>query len=235
MASEKEQKALDHIRRLISLGHHPDGSRLPPERDLAAELDIGRGPVRRALGRLEAEGRITRYVGQGTFVGNRPAPRNIAPAKPSITMTSPHELMEARLAIEPRVAAMAAVRATDGDIEYLRLSVTRSESATDWQTWERWDVTFHRTMALSASNVMLADIIDAMNNLRRVKSRNRVRHAAIAARWLPLLVRQHRAVVEAVVNRDPYRAAEAMSEHLRCVEERLFGNIEDLDQFIAAL
>ena len=79
-------------------------SRLPPERDLAQQLSVSRMALRAGLERLEAEGRIWRHVARGTFVGKRP---EVAPKALSfITMnTSPAEVLEARLTIEPRLPA----------------------------------------------------------------------------------------------------------------------------------
>jgi len=232
MASENELRALNHLRRLISIEHFPDGGRLPPERQLTSELGIGRGPVRRALNVLEAEGKITRHVGRGTFIGTKPTnpsdPRQAMAARP----VSPGELMEVRLTIEPRLAAMAAVRARDDDIDYLRLAVCRSENATDWSTWGRWDETFHRTIALAARNSMLADLVETLNILRRANSGHRIRRKATHPDWRPVLVQQHRQIAEAIASGDPAEAARSMRLHLLGVEDRLFGEKGKVDEIV---
>lgn len=46
----------------------PDGAKLPPERELAAELGVNRGTLREALTRLQAQGLLARRQGAGTFV-----------------------------------------------------------------------------------------------------------------------------------------------------------------------
>jgi len=235
VASENENRVLDHLRRLILIGQYPDGSRLPPERQLTLELGIGRGPVRRALGVLEAEGKITRHVGLGTFVGSCPKPQPTHRQSLASKSVSPSELMETRLTVEPRVAAMAALRAHDDDIDYLRLAVSRSENATDWSAWQRWDETFHRTIALSATNTLLADLVEMLNTLRREDNRHRVRRKAVDPDWRQLLVQQHRAIAEAVANRDPQEAAQSMREHLLGVEERLFGDQQEINKLIERL
>ena len=235
MASENERRATNHIRRLMSIGQYPDGARLPTERDLAVELDIGRGPIRRALRTLEAEGKISRHVGQGTFVGNHPArtPPTEATIPSVLTQATPDELLETRLTIEPRLAAMAAMRASDEDIDYLKLAVTRSETADDWAAWERWDSTFHRTIALATNNTFLTELVEIINRLRRDRSRQNNRPEAADPNWRPQLVKQHRAIVEAIAARDPGGAAKAMRDHLRGVEERLFGDQEDIAEIIS--
>jgi DNA-binding FadR family transcriptional regulator len=235
MASENEQRALNHLRRLMTMGQYPQGSRLPTERVLSYELGMARGPIRLALSTLEAEGTITRNIGSGTFVGRPAALRQPEETTTSITSGSPGDLLETRLTIEPRVAAMAAVRASKEDIDYLNLCVARSENAADWATWARWDSTFHRTIALASGNSILANMIDMMNKARRGQNRQNTRQQAIRSDWRPILVNQHRAIVRTISAHDPAGAARAMRDHLRGVEERLFGDAEDLAEFIERL
>ena len=87
-------------------------SRLPSERELAKQLAVSRMSLRTGLERLEADGRIWRHVGQGTFVGPRPEmpPKQLG----FITAnTSPAEVLEARLTdlteAPPRVGELAAL------------------------------------------------------------------------------------------------------------------------------
>ncbi len=224
MTTESEQRVLNHLRRIIHLGHYPEGSRLPTERELAAELAIGRGPIRRALAALEAEGQISRHVGQGTFVGSRPAVAHPQPTGPFMNPASPADIMETRLIIEPRLAAMAAARASEEDISYLRLCTTKSEAAETWTAWDRWDATFHRTIALAAHNTMLADFIELINKARRNPYGSRARRAAKGSEWRATLIRQHRDIVDALASRDPQGAAMAMRHHLTYIEEQFFGD-----------
>ena len=100
--------ALRHMRTLIERGRFQ--GRLPPERELAVELQVGRSTLRKALEVLEAEGQIWRHVGQGTFVGRRPAPGQTGPLL-NLGKVSPKELLDARLILEPAIAACAATTA----------------------------------------------------------------------------------------------------------------------------
>ena len=63
--------ALGRLRALLDDSSFDAGQRLPPERELAARIGIGRRALRRALEVLEAEGRIWRHQGKGTFLGSR--------------------------------------------------------------------------------------------------------------------------------------------------------------------
>src|SRR4029450_3223136 len=65
---DRYEETLTRLRRLIDDGGVAADGRMPPERELASELGIGRRSLRRALGVLESEGRISRHQGRGTFV-----------------------------------------------------------------------------------------------------------------------------------------------------------------------
>ena len=98
--SDSSNFALRQLRNLLDGGSFAPEQRLPPERALASQIGIGRRALRRALEVLEAEGRIWRHQGKGTFVGQRPPP-----AQPDwdgmSSRTNPLEVMEARLELEP--------------------------------------------------------------------------------------------------------------------------------------
>src|SRR6476619_4465643 len=104
----------DFIVNSAAEGKLAPGSKLPTERELAKRFSVPRNAVRRTLAQLEAEGSITRHVGRGTFLAGR-AP---VPGRPDgVAHTSPAELMEARLRIEPALAELVATNATPADFE----------------------------------------------------------------------------------------------------------------------
>lgn len=225
--SDDKSRALNHLQRLIKIGHYVENSRLPAERVLASELGVGRATLRHALSALESEGKITRLVGKGTFVGNGPSEQPELSAGVFIS-ASPGEVMEARSILEPRLAAMAAANATPQDIDHLQKCVEKSRSVTNWTDWQRWDSTFHRTVAQCARNNLLAEIIEKFNNLR-----SRAEWQGLSERTLfpdrhEALVEQHFAVAEAIACRDPREASRAMREHLSSIESNFFD--DDLEE-----
>ena len=97
----------------------PDG-KLPTERALSETLGVGRRSVRRALEVLEAEGRIWRRQGSGTFAG--PPPGGALQGLDRLVADANFlDVMEVRLRIEPQLVQLAAIRATPSDIEKLPL------------------------------------------------------------------------------------------------------------------
>lgn len=103
----------------------PSG-KLPPERDLCEQIGVSRSTLRSALNLLEAEGKIWRRVGSGTYTGSTP-PKELQGLPAISDATSPGELMELRLMIEPGIARLAALRATRSEIEYLKHCVAGAD------------------------------------------------------------------------------------------------------------
>ena len=210
---ENSSRALAVLReRLVAL-HDGDG-RLPPERELAADLGISRRALRRAFEVLEAEGLIWRQQGKGTFVGNRPSVADDL-ARDLAGRTNPVEVFEVRLHVEPTLARFAALRATQHEVRRMRLLNDRVRSASDDDSRELWDEALHRQIAQSARNALFLGVHDVVDQVRRDEAwrslRVRARDDAARATY----VAQHDAIIDAIAARDPAAAAEAMRTHIR--------------------
>ena len=192
-------------------------ARLEPERALAERLGCSRDTVRRALQRLEDEGLVWRHVGQGTFTGPRPAAE---PIRPSVLfeMATPADLMNARLVIEPAMAAEAAERASASDIAALRTLATQTRDARDWRTYEAADSAFHRAIATATSNHLLMAILGLLSMVRDRAPWQRQHGRAFGhgPHW-EYSLRQgdlHLSLVDAIAAGDGPRAHAVMREHL---------------------
>lgn len=197
-------------------------SRLPPERRLCEKLNMSRGELRKALGLLEAEGKVWRHVGRGTFVGTRPLDRMDEIAALS-THTNPSEVMQVRLLLEPGIAGIAAIHATATDIERMRLCSKKRDASIDWATYERWDGAFHEAVAKGARNTLLLTLFNALNTVREATEWGRLRKSRLTDAHRQRSSRQHIAIIEAIVARDHRQAEAAMREHLESVREALLG------------
>ena len=145
---------------LIEGGSLPADGRLPTERELSEGMDVGRRAVRAALESLLAEGLIWRKQGKGTFAGQPPDKTQLLAAE-IVGETSVVDVMEARLCIEPVLAAMAARHALPDDIDRMRNLAQRILQAAEPDTIELWDGALHRLIAASPSallGVSLADV-----------------------------------------------------------------------------
>ena len=195
---------------------------LPPERGLALALGVSRRALRRALEVLEAEGRVWRRQGKGTFVGRRPTDL----AQPLVHLaarTNPLEVMEARLQLEPGLARLAALRARPEDAGLLRRLVARTAAAADADERELWDSAFHRKIAEIAGNALLVALLDVVDRIRQEPAWRHVRELARTGGRLPLYTAQHEALAKAIGERDPSGAEAAMRRHLLALQESLMG------------
>ena len=136
-----KQTALRRLRDLIEAGN--SGDRLPPERLLAEQIGEGRRAVRHALDLLEAEGRISRQQGRGTLICDaRIASLDLS--SQLAKLTNPVDTLEARMAIEPTLARLAALRGSKADFEKLFEAAEASRKAKDPISYEKADAAFHR-------------------------------------------------------------------------------------------
>ena len=213
-------RAYDDLCRILLDGGLKPQDRLPPERDLAKQLSVSRMVLRGAMERLEAEGRLWRHVGQGTFVGPRPE-------KPSVKLslitenTSPAEVLEIRLAIEPQIARMAALRATGFQIAEMMTLVQKGRAADNPATWEQWDGQFHRALCQSTGNRLMLSIFDSFNAMRSQPTWSRLRQAALTPERRQLYASQHEAILLAIHGRDTVQAELTMKSHIIEVSQSL--------------
>ena len=216
---ENSSRAVAVLRERLTALHDKDG-RLPPERELAADLGIGRRALRRALEVLEAEGLIWRRQGKGTFVGNRPSLAGDL-ARDLAGRTNPVEVFEVRLHVEPTLARYAALRATQQEVQRMRMQNDRIRVASDDDSRELWDEALHRQIAQSAGNALFLGMHEIVDQVRRdeawrslrVRARNNTARASYVA--------QHDAIIDAIAARDPATAAEAMITHIRTLAHNI--------------
>ena len=97
-----------HFRLQIESGRLSPGARLPPTRDLARELGVGRISVVNAYAQLQSEGLIAAHPGRGTFVtGSRPAGSGLSPSWPPLGALNISMREMTRLARQPGVIAFS--------------------------------------------------------------------------------------------------------------------------------
>ena len=212
--------ALGRLRALLEDSPFDKEQRLPSERVLAAQIGIGRRALRRALEVLEAEGRIWRHQGKGTFLGPRP-PEAHADLEELSKRTNPLEVMDVRLEIEPALARLAALRASNGDIERLLHLANKTASMSDADGRELWDSALHRAIAEVAGNSLLLAIFDMVDRIRQDATWRLLRERARSGARQQAYVDQHRRVIAAIAQREAHAAEQAMREHLELVRDGL--------------
>lgn len=223
-ATRKErpsEQARREIEERLNSGEFPEGSRLPPERQLAREILVSRRALREALGQMEAEGRIWRGVGQGTVVGHPPQARNEQATVKNLT--SPTELLDARLALEPSIAALAAIHANTQDLEEMRRCLKKSAGVAEPEGWDRWDSALHSAIGHASHNALIAALYDLLNAARSHTEWGQLRKASLTKDRQHLYSRQHRAILAAIADRNAEEAAHRMRIHLLTVKQTLLN------------
>jgi len=219
-SEDSHRVALARLRDLVCTDRMGTSGRLPAERLLAAELGVSRRSLRHALDILEAEGRITRHQGRGTFVtdarlGTESLVRELA------KLNNPVDTLEARLAIEPQQARLAALRATPGDIDKLFEAAEASRNAKDPVSYEKADAAFHRRVAAAARNPLLIAVFDAVLEIASEGSWRHGRETAHCINRQAEYAAAHRRIAVAIAGRNPTLAEEAMRGHLNAVQQQL--------------
>ena len=221
-------EALGVLRKLlVEHAPHPE-TPLPTERDLSARMGVSRRVIRQALAELEAEGKIWRRQGKGTFIGSRPID-TLADIAAITRRTNPTEVMRTRLLLEPEVTRAAALMATSGQIAEMRICLAKMKSAQTWRQYEAWDTRLHRVVAESSQNSLLLALLDTLNAVRRAVVWGRLRANKVKPDPDHHSFAEHEAIVAAIEDRDMDRAAGAMRRHLQSVERKLMKTDSDAD------
>ena len=214
---------------LVTRGEFKPGDRLPPERDLAKLLGVSRPTVREAMIALEIAGLVEVRVGAGAFVTHK-AKNGAANGRLFEGVgSSPLELIAARRAIEPEVAALAAQLATPAEIAGIAETVGLISAAQDTPAHRAADHQFHVRIALASHNSVLTAIVDECwaEMYSPMFERMGAVTGLIVARCSPqqrdTTVAEHEAVYRAIAAHDADAARAAMDAHLNGVEAILVG------------
>lgn len=216
----------DQIRSLIRNGGLKPGEKLPAERELMVQLKVSRASVREALLKLEAKGLIYSRQGDGTFVAQSLTPAitdplaNLMEGDPGALS----DVLECRHGLEVLAASHAAQRARPELREKVRTRFADLEIAharRDPELEAQADMEFHMAIAEASGNVALVQLTrslfdllarQALQNWERIY-RQEERRAAIHE--------QHRAILDAILARDPEGARAAAQRHLAYIGQCL--------------
>jgi DNA-binding FadR family transcriptional regulator len=234
---DQNEQALSKVREFIERQNVALDGRIPPERTLASELGVGRRSVRRALDVLEQEGRIHRHQGRGTFVDIRstaslavpstavngsPRPALSAALENVLDYTNPLEVIEVRLANEPVMARLAAVRASPSEIKRLTMLAAKTRTAGDADAYERADSLFHRTIAEASRNTLFLAFFDTTRISQRDVGWRRLGENARCFKRQTVYANFHESIAAAVADRNGQEAYLQMQRHLNDVQQYIY-------------
>ncbi|KAA3518432.1 FCD domain-containing protein [Agrobacterium vitis] len=209
------------------------GGRLPPERSLAAELDVSRSRLREAIQQLISRGIVVSRRGGGTFVASQDATQSLERAleralKPLLPMVQGEagywrDVMEIRKSLDTDAAYYAALRATDLDKERMKVAFAAMSAAEGGnpQSQARADAAFHMAIAEASHNVILRQIVAGLSELLQHSIAQSLMQFYRQPDLAPALERQHGLILDAILAGQPDEARKAAADHLAFVEENL--------------
>lgn len=207
------------LRELIDNAGFRHNDRIPPERVLCESLGTTRNQLRKALAELEAQGRIWRHVGRGTFVGARPV-LNLKDVTYLRDQIKPEQVVAVRFDIEPELSWLAAHHASKSDCEQMKICAEKCRSAEDWRTYEAWDNNLHHAIARATRNQLYLYFFETLNSVRRSIVWGQPRETRGPAAYYSSFL-EHDEIVAAITAGQADLAAKAMRHHLRSVYSRL--------------
>ena len=208
------------LRQAIREGRYAPGEKLPAERQFAMAFGASRATIRTALSRLESERLVTRRLGAGTFVNGDGQAANEEVAE----LTSPLELIEVRLGLEPNMVRLAVLNATARDIERLESAVAHMPAAAlDSESFTLWDIEFHQLIAEATRIPLMVWMYRKINDVRTHSQWNAMKSKVLTSRRIAEYNEQHVSLYEAIRARDIEGAVAIVTNHLHYARRQLLG------------
>jgi GntR family transcriptional repressor for pyruvate dehydrogenase complex len=218
-SSRLYEQIVEQIEQSVQRGDLKPGDQLPAERELAEQFGVSRTAVREAVKALREKGLVEAYPGKGTFItsgSSNPMRQSIDRMMRSAQVDATSSLVEVREILEPEIAALAAVRATEENLNSLRKSVAVMDAAKrDPDAYIEADLDFHLELAEAAANPLILSLIDSIVGVLREQRMRifEVEGGPDRGQY------HHKRILEAMEHQDAQGAREAMRAHLRQVRE----------------
>jgi DNA-binding GntR family transcriptional regulator len=197
------------FRKAIVEGEIPAGSKIS-EPELAREWGVSRGPLREAIGRLEACNLLVRKANVGARIV-------------SLSVRDLLELYDVREALESTAARLAAERMDDAEIAELRALLGQHREQGEVKEGLAYfqregDLDFHYRIVQGSKNARLIGLL--CNDLYHLVRMYRYQFGMASPRAKPAFV-EHEHIVNAIADRDPHLAELLMRRHIRAARENI--------------
>lgn len=220
--SRAHELVIDAIEDQITAGALTVGDALPPERELAAQLQVSRAGVREAIRVLEGLGVVRSRVGSGseagTFIAAMPSAALTRMLRLHVALANfpVADVVEARIMLERSSAALAAASSGEADLSGIEEPLRRmDEPGIDREAFNDADTLFHVRIAEAGGNRLVAEMTTAIRDSLRLPILDALRRLPD---WAPVAERlraQHHAIHEAIAAGDSDAAADLTEQHIR--------------------
>jgi DNA-binding FadR family transcriptional regulator len=187
------------------------GDKLPNEYELCALLEVGRNTMREALRVLASRNILTIKQGAGTFIAQNTGliedPFGFSfTANPDKLVD---DLMQIRIIVEPKIAALAAQNATDEDLQTLVTIQARIETAIEQEKdFSELDKRFHAHLSSICGNDVISKLIPIIAEGVSVYAKQ------VHSQETRQTVKSHNSIIQAIREKKPTEAESAMLYHL---------------------
>lgn len=212
------EKVAKDIQKMISDNGLEPGDKLPNEIEMMGIINVGRSTIREAIKILVAAGMLEVRRGRGTFVGTNPGvgkdPLGVQYIDDDRLL---YHLYEMRLILEPSVVRLAIERGDEEDITNIQQAYAAvEEKIANNEDHSKEDVVFHSAIAQSTHNPIMERVIPIVNQgvlegYSHTKDNPSVNQ---------VVRKQHKDIMDAILNKDPKKAEEAMRVHIKYGMER---------------
>ncbi|MGI6129528.1 MAG: FadR/GntR family transcriptional regulator [bacterium] len=218
-------QVVNQIRQYILDGKLKPGDKLPPERILADMFGTSRPPIREALSALEVMGYVESRTGYGTIVTE--VPIESTSISQIAGQSSPYEVMEARLVLEPEITRMACLQAKQGDLDAMEEVLERlriAEMASDYDSYNQCDADFHLAIAKATHNELLYRVgvlisLGMKEQLWKALKTTSLKIPENIRRY----TKEHEEIYQCVKTKDSVRVIKVIYDHIKSVDKDVFG------------
>lgn len=206
------EKVAEDLQQMIIDKELVPGDKLPNELVLTSELNVSRSTVREAIKILRSHNVLEVKRGLGTFVTDSPGVSK-DPLGVTFMEEAPElkDFFEVRLVVEPQMAELATIRATDEEIAEIKEAYNEVKKAIEaGEDHTPADIHFHNIIAASTHNPILQRIVPIIND--GIKGGYEETKNTINAS--ESVLEQHRAIMRAITERDAEKAKVAMKHHI---------------------
>jgi GntR family transcriptional repressor for pyruvate dehydrogenase complex len=215
------EQVAEQIEKRILDGELHSGDRLPTERDLAEQFHVSRTAVREAMKILAQRGLVDMRPGRGTIVIDEAHEAmqesiNLAMKLKLGEVGGSANLVEVREILETEIAALAAARATEKEIDAMREAVkVMDDNLDDADAFIAADNNFHEALAQGTQNTLILILVNSIVNLLSEQRKKIFETEGGPQRGQV----HHKRILESVIRRDPQAARAAMRSHLQQVRD----------------
>jgi GntR family transcriptional repressor for pyruvate dehydrogenase complex len=213
------EQIVQQIEERILKGDLKPGEKLPSEHELAEQFGVSRTAIREATKTLRTKGLVEVQLGRGTFVSDDTSQHLRTPLDQVFKTKQEgriQNLVEIREIIETRIAALAAERADQNDINDMQSAIDAMEKALDQvEAFVEADLGFHHALAKSTKNPLVTQIFSAIVDMLS----EQITHTFQTCDDIEQKLQLHKQILESIVNRDPQAASEAMHTQLEAIRQ----------------